>query len=174
MQFQVPQFIEVEDKIFGPLTLKQFIYLAGGIGIAILFYVLIPIKFIAIFLGTPFVVLGSLLAFYKINNKPFANVLEAAIGYSMKSKLYIWKKTPKKVESRQSATDREDEATIDNLISPRLSDSKLKELAWSLDVNEQVDKQKFRNLNPKLTQYEDNKDGVEFKKSFDNKIMYGS
>src|SRR3989338_737591 len=26
MQFQVPQFIEVEDKIFGPLTLKQFFY----------------------------------------------------------------------------------------------------------------------------------------------------
>jgi len=26
MQFQVPQFIEIEDKIFGPLTLKQFLY----------------------------------------------------------------------------------------------------------------------------------------------------
>lgn len=174
MQFQVPQFIEVEDKIFGPLTLKQFIYLAGGIGIAILFYVLIPIKFIAIFLGTPFVVLGALLAFYKINNKPFANTLEAAVGYSMKSKLYIWKKTPKKIESKKTATEREDEATIDNLISPRLSDSKLKELAWSLDVNEQVDRQKFRNLNPKLSQFANEKEDVEFKKNFENKIMYGS
>ncbi|TSC80302.1 MAG: hypothetical protein G01um101429_152 [Parcubacteria group bacterium Gr01-1014_29] len=31
-QFQVPQFIEVEDKIFGPLTTKQFFYLLGGGG----------------------------------------------------------------------------------------------------------------------------------------------
>ena len=27
MQYQVPQFIEVEDKIFGPLTFKQFLYI---------------------------------------------------------------------------------------------------------------------------------------------------
>jgi hypothetical protein len=29
MQFRVPQFIDIEDKLFGPLTFKQFIYLAG-------------------------------------------------------------------------------------------------------------------------------------------------
>ena len=32
MQFQVPQFIEIEDKIIGPFTVKQFIYLVGGAG----------------------------------------------------------------------------------------------------------------------------------------------
>ena len=32
MRFQVPQFIEIEDKIIGPLTIKQFIYIAGGAG----------------------------------------------------------------------------------------------------------------------------------------------
>ena len=30
MQFSVPQFVEVEDKIIGPLTLKQFLVLLGG------------------------------------------------------------------------------------------------------------------------------------------------
>ena len=30
MQYQVPQFIEVEDKIFGPLTFKQLVYVVGG------------------------------------------------------------------------------------------------------------------------------------------------
>ena len=30
MQFQVPQFIETEDKIVGPLTLKQFGYIGGA------------------------------------------------------------------------------------------------------------------------------------------------
>ena len=30
MQFQVPQFIDVENKIIGPLSLRQFLYLAGA------------------------------------------------------------------------------------------------------------------------------------------------
>ncbi len=164
MQFQVPQFIEVEDKIFGPLTLKQFIYLAGGIGIGVIFYVLIPNAFIAIFLGVPFVAFGFALAFYRINNKPFADILEAAISYSIKSKLYIWKKMPKKTEINKK--NEEKEISIEPLLSPRLSDSKLKELAWSLDVNEQIDKQKFRNLNPKVTSYNE-KEAVQFKKNYD-------
>ncbi len=33
MRFEVPQFIDVEDKIFGPFTFKQFLYLAGGAGL---------------------------------------------------------------------------------------------------------------------------------------------
>jgi hypothetical protein len=37
-QFHVPQFIEVEDKIFGPLTLKQFLYVIGGAGIVFIMY----------------------------------------------------------------------------------------------------------------------------------------
>jgi len=43
MQYQVPQFIEIEDKIFGPLTLKQFLYLAGGGGLCLLFFTLLPL-----------------------------------------------------------------------------------------------------------------------------------
>ena len=39
MQFQVPQFIETEDKIVGPFTLRQFMYVAGaGLGSAILYF----------------------------------------------------------------------------------------------------------------------------------------
>ena len=38
MRFSVPQFIDVEDKIFGPLTLKQGIYRVGAVGAAYLIY----------------------------------------------------------------------------------------------------------------------------------------
>ena len=43
MQFQVPQFIEVEDKIFGPLTFKQFVYVLGGAGACYLLWRVLPI-----------------------------------------------------------------------------------------------------------------------------------
>ena len=42
MRFQVPQFIEVEDKIFGPLTFKQFVYVTGGVGLAVILFLFLP------------------------------------------------------------------------------------------------------------------------------------
>ena len=38
MQFQVPQFIETEDKIIGPFSIKQFIYVGAAIGISFMLY----------------------------------------------------------------------------------------------------------------------------------------
>ena len=43
MEYQVPQFIEVEDKIFGPFTLKQFIYVAGGVGLCAILVLYFPL-----------------------------------------------------------------------------------------------------------------------------------
>ena len=42
MQFHIPQYIDIEDKLFGPLTLKQAVYVAGGLGGAYLAYRIIP------------------------------------------------------------------------------------------------------------------------------------
>src|SRR6478736_2632887 len=98
MQFQVPQFIEVEDKIFGPLTFRQFVYLAGGAGLCFIIYRFVPFLF-AILLILPVAAFSGALAFYKLNNKPFINVVQSWVKYSMESKLYIWKKEiPKKQE----------------------------------------------------------------------------
>lgn len=136
MQFQVPQFIEVEDKVVGPLTIKQFVYLAGGAGICVVLYVFIKPLFISIFLILPVAVLSFALAFFKINNKPFIQVLESAFYFTLRGKLYIWKKEEKKVEAKKEEVDE----SLGGLFSPRLSDSKLKDLAWSLDINERVKK----------------------------------
>ncbi|PIQ67093.1 MAG: hypothetical protein COV95_00585, partial [Candidatus Zambryskibacteria bacterium CG11_big_fil_rev_8_21_14_0_20_40_24] len=70
MRFQVPQYIEVEDKIFGPFTLKQFIYMAGGAGGAVAAFSLLP-SFLAILIAVPLVLLSAALTFVKINNRPF-------------------------------------------------------------------------------------------------------
>jgi len=131
MRFQVPQFIEIESKIFGPLTLKQFIYLAGGAGITVVLFSFLP-KFFAIIFSAPIVIFSIALAFYKVNNRPFISFIESALKYLVNSKLYIWKKIPKKIEE-----DREAEDDI-SVFVPKLSQSKLKELTWSLDVKENV------------------------------------
>jgi hypothetical protein len=135
MRFQVPQFIDVEDKIFGPFTLKQFIYLAGGAGIALMLFTLLP-KFFAFVLSAPFVGLSAALAFYKPNNRPFVDNLESMVRFFFGERLYVWKKIPKKVVMREG-----DEYDLENLnilppqlTVPHLSGSKLKDMNWNLDV----------------------------------------
>ena len=91
MRFQIPQFIEVEDKIFGPFTFKQFVYLAGGAGAGIMLYILLPF-FIFILTAGPIAALAAGLAFYPVNNRPFSVFLESAVRYIMSSRLYLWKK----------------------------------------------------------------------------------
>jgi hypothetical protein len=91
MRFEVPQFIEVEDKIVGPLTWRQFIYLAGGAGVLILCYFLLPFILFAI-IGLPFGALAGFLAFHRINNRPFSIFLESFVTYIRKGKLYLWRK----------------------------------------------------------------------------------
>lgn len=134
MRYQVPQFIDVEDKIFGPLTFKQFVYVAGSAGMSFVIY-----KFLPIVLSLPIILavmcFGLALAFYKVNNKPFITMVESAIKYWGASKLYIWKKLQKKPEANASA---ENTKAIDGMLVPKLSDSKLKDLTWSLDINETI------------------------------------
>ncbi len=132
MDYQVPQFIEVEDKIFGPFTLKQFIYVAGGIGLVAILIFTIPLMF-AILLSIPVVALSLALAFYKVNNKPFAEMLEAGFSYYVGKRLYLWKKEKGETLPEAVKVVPEKEAPAQKL---GLSEKKLQELAWSLDVRD--------------------------------------
>ena len=129
-QFQVPQFIEVEDKIFGPLTLKQFLYVLGGGGIIFLLYAFLPF-FLMFLFAIPVAVFFWALAFYKVNGQPFIKVLEGALNHYSGARLFLWKKVekPKTVETPASG-----KAEAKKVFLPKLTESKLKELAWSLDI----------------------------------------
>ncbi len=90
MRFEVPQFIEIEDKIFGPLTWRQFLYLGGGLGMAVVMFITLPL-ILFIFLGIPLALLAGALSFYPINNRPFSLFLEAIFNYTTGQRLYLWK-----------------------------------------------------------------------------------
>jgi len=140
MEYHVPQFIEVEDKLVGPLTLKQFIYVAGTAGLSIVFFSYLPFVF-ALLLSLPIAGLGAALAFYKINGKPFINVIESAFNYYTSNKLMLWKYTkPTDKETRASATAAAEAEVAAHPVrnAPRLTRGKLSELAWSLDVKSSV------------------------------------
>ena len=93
MRFEIPQYIEIEDKIFGPFTWRQFIYLIGGGLFAVALYLLSLPFIITIIIGLPVVGLAAALAFYPINNRPFSLFLESVITYFTKHHLYIWRRS---------------------------------------------------------------------------------
>ncbi len=135
MQFQVPQFIEIEDRIFGPLTLKQFLYLGGGAGASVALWFYLPSKFLSVIVILPIIAFSLALAFYKMNGKPFIDMVQSAFYYFFGGKLYIWKKTEKKPQKNPANGA---EAAKSMLIVPKISDSKLKDLTWSLDIKESM------------------------------------
>ncbi|OGC88732.1 hypothetical protein A2419_03140 [Candidatus Adlerbacteria bacterium RIFOXYC1_FULL_48_26] len=130
MRYQVPQFIEVEDKIFGPLTLKQFVYLAGGGGLCLAFFTLLPF-YIFVTLAIPVMALSLALAFYRVNDRPFLTSIEHAFGFYTNSKLYLWKQRPPELVQKQAAIQ-----PITPAMVPKLSESRLKDLAWSLNIKQ--------------------------------------
>lgn len=135
MQFQVPQFIEVEDKIFGPLTFKQFIYVGGGLGAAYIIWRVLPI-----YLAGPLIAavggLAAGLAFFQLNGRPFIIGLENGFFFLIRSKLYLWNNARKKgAAAPVLATLAQGKAEV---YVPKLSESKLHELSWSLDIKERI------------------------------------
>jgi len=136
MQFKVPQFLDIEDKLFGPFTFREFAYLAGGAGLCFMLYRLLGLLFGAI----PILIMGGfslMLTFYRPNNKPFIDMLGAGFKYLTQHKLYIWKKNKTGIDTVKQLESK-DQEKIRRLSEGgmRLSGSKLRDLAWSLDVLE--------------------------------------
>jgi len=98
MQFQVPQFIETEDKIVGPLTLRQFIYLASaGCISAMLFFTVAAWLWLTLSLVV--VAIGIGLSFVKIGGRPLVNVIMAATNFYWKPQTYVWQLEHPKVKA---------------------------------------------------------------------------
>ena len=121
MQFRVPQFIDIEDKILGPLGWKQLAYIVAGLGVTYLIFKASSSKLIATFLAIPAISLFGALAFIKINNKDFLGVMEDAVKFMISNKIYTWQK---------------DKTALDTPITiTHKSVSSLNDKAYNIDIN---------------------------------------
>ena len=91
MNYQVPQFLDVEDKIVGPLTIKQFLFLAVGGGFLFFAFLVLRLGF-ALLIGLPVAALSFALAFFKVEGVPLARYLTSMIGFSIRPQRYLWKR----------------------------------------------------------------------------------
>jgi hypothetical protein len=107
MQFPVPQFTEVEDKIIGSLTIKQFgIIFAAGILIFLGYSAsksILVLVFLFVLFGIP--ALG--LAFANINGRPLYNTIGFFIKFILSPKLMVFHKETNNLKSLKNLRDAE-------------------------------------------------------------------
>ena len=133
MQFRVPKSIDVEDKIVGPLTIKQAVFVVGSGAIAYLLYQIITPTFLAIVLAIPFVGLGLGLAFIRINGQSFIVLLQAIFKFLTTDRFYLWQHRTKDIGQNRTDTPVKPNNAQPGQGNP-LTKEKLKELSWGLDV----------------------------------------
>ncbi len=90
MQFQVPQFIETEDKVIGPLTIKQFGYIAAAGALSVLFFLILNL-WLWFLLTLAFGGIGLALAFLPVNGRPLIVFLRSLLDNIWKPKIYVFK-----------------------------------------------------------------------------------
>ncbi len=129
MQYSVPQFVDVEDKVIGPLSIRQFLYMLGGAGGAVVLWLVLP-KILAIILDLPMVLLSVGLAFYKVNGVALQTYIGNLVGFVLRPNTRVWKR---EVELDKTVTKviGEKEKPKPNKI--RLSDVNLAQLTYILD-----------------------------------------
>lgn len=132
-QFTVPQFIDVEDKVFGPITVRQFlIILVCGILSAITYRLVDLIVFLILTLLI--FIAGGILAFLRINGRPFHYFILNFIQTLKKPKLRIWNnqlsKTKNELQDIVPAAVKAPAAPA----KPRYSASKLAEVSLVVDT----------------------------------------
>jgi len=134
--FTVPQFIDVEDKIIGPITTRQFIICLAGLAI------LVPawkfLDFLSLVLvGLLDFTITFALAFIKINGRPFHYFILNVIQTFKKPRLRVWNHhNPLKdlLSAEEAAADEVPKVTRPTKVKERLVSSHLKELALIVDT----------------------------------------
>ncbi|HOX97337.1 MAG TPA: hypothetical protein PL066_03235 [bacterium] len=95
-QYVVPQFITVEDKIIGPVTVRQFVILLVDAMLLFVFYKLFDFT---LFLATalPVTAMLLILAFVQVGGRPFHFFLLSILISIKVSRVRIWQNSAKKL-----------------------------------------------------------------------------
>ena len=132
-RFIVPQFIDSEDKIWGPVTVRQFVIILVGLLFAFIAYKLSDLTLFIFWAVIIFIIVG-LFGFYKINGAPFhifaVNFIETTFK---KPALRVWHKQHIKVENIKS---KDEMVAKEDPVAPKrmTSSRKLSELSLIIDT----------------------------------------
>lgn len=138
MRFQVPQFVDIEDKIIGPFTLKQFMIYVVAVMLLIPVYTVADLS-LFLTIAIPIIGIAAAFAHVKIYGRSLFAVIGNALNFTNRGQLFIWKRAgsvkliPVKGDEINRASQTQEEAAISLLQQARLLDTAGKVVTEDVD-----------------------------------------
>ncbi len=128
MLFNIPQFIDKEDKLVGPFTAKQLGWMAGGGTVLLVLWNILDTA--AFFIASIFVAgITGALAFYRPHNQPLIAFLLSSLFFVFKPKMYVWRRMPEKIAPPKKAKTKNEPAKEKRVVN----EGKIEEISKLLD-----------------------------------------
>lgn len=131
--FTVPQFIDVEDKIIGPITARQFIIMLSGFMLMVLFYKLFDFSLFLVSSLLIFAITG-IFAFFKINGMAFHFFILNFVQTLRRPSLRLWDNEFNAMRIIEKKIEDNSEKTYIPPPPKTFSKSRLSELALIVDT----------------------------------------
>lgn len=98
-KFIVPQFIDNEDKILGPVTVRQFVLSLAGCFVIFLEFKLLALPYFILSLVLTVAIVGAF-GFLKVNGQPFHIFFLNFVQTIQRPPIRVWDKNPNDAELR--------------------------------------------------------------------------
>ena len=134
MQFNIPQFIDKEDKIVGPFTAKQLGWMFGGGAILLVLWNLLDFSGFILAAIVVVAIVGAF-AFYRPYNQTFLSFLLSLFSFTTKPKFYLWKRVPAKniFGTKKSTTKNSAKKADEKVTKKTITGDKIEEISKILD-----------------------------------------
>lgn len=132
-QFVVPQFIDVEDKIIGPITTRQFIILIFcGLFLFIEYKLSDMVMFIVV--GLPTFAIFGIIAFLRINGMPFHYFFLNIVDTLKRPNKRVWSREVKIFSQTVKLSDKAGQTAPVILPRKTITSSRLSDLSLLVDT----------------------------------------
>ncbi len=144
----VPQYIDVEDKIVGPLTWKHLGWMFGGTAMAAVAFTMLD-KITFIIVAIPIAIATAAMAFAKPMGVPLVEFLGYGFTFLFRPKKYIWQR---EVENQKSKTNKKPVEITTTSKEKELTTDDITAIAQTLDSggkerNERIQELMKKNIN---------------------------
>jgi hypothetical protein len=133
-QFVVPQFLDVEAKIIGPITMRQFVIMIMAALLDFLAFRLIPNIFIFIVVALIVTGLAAVFAFARVNGQPFHIMFLNMVQTIRKPLIRIWDKTRSDADIKVMMKKDEEEVPEPLPVKASLHSSRLNDITLILNT----------------------------------------
>ena len=130
MRFKVPKNVDIEDRIVGSLTGKQFLWLIGG---AVLLFPIYHLADFSLFVISGLAIMGisAALTFVRPYSQSLFTFTTNFLLYNVKGKQYVWKRTDRQFNNEELARKEQPDVTV---VKKGFPEDKVSQLAHVLDT----------------------------------------